>query len=114
MKKLFVLPLLLFTTIALAAEDLTLTTPITKPSAAKWRLDKLMIDRSAQMFTTVFLEPDTGETLTCTETGAAAATVIGNLNTANLTSNSLQKRAITRAQTTGCLTAGTVTGTPDQ
>ena len=105
--------LLVLSSSAFAVEDLTLTTPETKPTIAKWRLDQLSINRSAPSVTTVFLEPTTGETRTCTETGSAATTLISNLNTANLTSNSLQKRAINRAQTTGCLGAGAITGTPD-
>ena len=98
---------------ALAVEDLTLTTPETRTSVTKWRLDRLTIDRSAAHVVMVFIEPTTSETRTCEENGAAALSLISTLNTANLTSNSLQKRAITRAQSTGCLAAGTIAGTPE-
>lgn len=113
MKKLFLLCVLMVAAPVYAVEELTLTTPVTKPSVVKWQLLRLTIDRAAQQIITVFLEPTTGETVTCTETGDVAAGVISTLNTANLTTNSLQKRAITRAQTTGCLGAGTVAGTAD-
>lgn len=96
-----------------AVEDLILTTPETKPSATKWRLNSLSFDRSAPSISFTFLEPTTGETKTCTETGVAATTIISNLNTADFRTNSLQRRAITRAQTVGCIGAGTVSGTPD-
>lgn len=96
-----------------AVEDLTLTSPVTKPNITVWRFDGMSISRSAHNISTTFLEPTTGETKTCTETGAAADTLLSNLNTANLTANSLVKRATNRAITTGCLTAGTIAGTPD-
>ncbi len=104
---------LALTSPAFAVEDLTLTTPETKPTIQKWRLDRLTIDRSGSLLITTFVEPTTGETRICTETGAAATAILSTLNTANLTTNSLQKRALTRAQTTGCLGAGAVSGTAD-
>lgn len=102
---------------AWAVEDLTLTTPETKPSVTKWRLDDLHLNRSAGTVSATFLEPTTGETKTCTanaSTSPTGAALISTLNTANLTSNSLQKRAITWGQgQPNCLGAGTIAGTPD-
>ena len=54
----------------------------------------------------------TGSSKVCSVTGSTALSLISTLNTANLTSNSLFKRTITWAQSTGCLTAGTISGTP--
>ncbi len=105
--------LLVIATSASAVEQLTLTTPVTKTANTGWRLDVFEINRSASTVRMVFLDPGTGETKDCTQTGPAAITLMKTLNTVNLTTNSLEKRAITNAQSTGCLGAGSVTGTPD-
>lgn len=94
-------------------EDLTLTTPVTKPTITKWRFDSLTLNRSAPSVSATFLEPTTGETVTCTETGADALLTLKALNTANLSTNSLQKRVTNWAIGKGVLGAGTISGTPD-
>ena len=53
------------------------------------------------------------EPFVCRVIGDEAVSLSRTLNTANLTNNSLQKRALTYAQTNCGLGAGTVTGTPD-
>lgn len=95
------------------AEDLTLTAPITKPAITKWRFNSLHLDRSAPSVSATFLDPTTGETVTCSETGAAATALMSALNTANLSSNSLQKRVLNWAISKGALGAGSIAGTPD-
>ena len=106
--------LLLFVpSIAWGVEDLTLTSPIVRSATARWRVEVLLLDRSAPRVSVTFMEPTTGERQICVVEGAGATTLISNLNTANLTANSLQKRALSWAQGTGCLAAGSIAGTPD-
>lgn len=94
-------------------EDLTLTTPEVKFSNTKWRFHILHLDRSAASVSATFVEPATGDTKTCSETGAAALALMSQLNTANLTANSLQKRLLNWAIGKGTFGAGTIAGTPD-
>lgn len=113
-KALIVLSFLLLAVpvVALAVEDLTLTAPLTRPSTTTWRVDSLTLQWSAASVQATFLDPVSGNTAVCSETGAAALTLMTTLNSANLTANSLQKRAITWAIGKGCLGAGTIAGTP--
>ena len=106
------LVLLFLATSAFAAEVLNLTTPVTTPSVTTWKPTQILLDRENQTVRVLFRGP-AGESKTCVEVGAAATATMTALNKANLTSNSLEKRAITWAQGLGCLGAGTVSGSPD-
>ena len=97
---------------AVAAERLDLTTPVTTPSGTSWKPDELHLHRQEQVIRAVFLGP-AGERKACVWTGAAATTLMTTLNKANLTANTLDKRMLNQAVTDGCLTAGTVSGSPD-
>ena len=104
---------LLLPSLVWGVEDLTLTSPIVRSATARWRVEVFTFDRSAPRVSVTFMEPTTGERQICVVEGAGATTLISTLNTANLTANSLQKRAITWAQGTGCLAAGSIAGTPE-
>lgn len=96
-----------------AVETLNLTTPIAPPSTTTWKVDEIHLRWGAQRVDVRYLGSN-GEEKRCAETGAAAVTTMTTLNKANLTSNSLHKRAMTWGQAlAGCLGAGTVSGTPD-
>jgi len=103
---------------AFAEEVLTLSAPETKPSITNWRPSQIHIiaqPAESRTVTVVVEDTITHDTRTCMwdgNTTPTAATIISTLNTANLTNNSLQKRAMTAAQNLGCLAAGTVAGTP--
>jgi hypothetical protein len=105
-----------------ADEQLDMTTPIPNPATTSWKLDMISIARTGKEVRMIFCEPSTtpgvickegGKPVTCTVLGDEAVNLSKILNTANLTTNSLQKRALNYAQANGCLPAGTVTGTPD-
>lgn len=101
-------------------ETLTLTTPVVKSSQTTWRLDRLTIDYTQGSVLAQFIG-NNGEIASAAYPTPApvgslqptGAQLITTLNTANLTANSLNKRAVTRAQTDGYLAAGTIAGTPD-
>lgn len=111
-RALLIFSLLFLAPPALAVEDLTLTSPLTRASTTGWRVQSLDLQWSAAVVVATFLDPTTGNTLTCTESGSAALTLMSTLNTANLTSNSLHKRTLNWAVGKGCLGAGAVSGTP--
>ena len=112
MKKLLMIVCFMLPARAWATEDLTLTSPLTRPSTSVWRLDEFSFSVSSHNVTLTFRDPTNNTSITCTESGAAADAVISALNTANLTNNSLVKRSTNRAITSGCLGAGTISGTP--
>ena len=101
-----------FTMPAFGAERLDLTSPVTTPTVTSWTPDELHLGWQQQFIRVLFLGP-AGEKKTCVWSGSAATTLMVALNKANLTSNSLHKRIINQAVTDGCLTAGTVAGSPD-
>lgn len=94
-----------------AGERLDLTTPLTTPSTTSWRVDEVRMAWTAKLVIVVFLGSN-NERRECRTEDTAAVTLMTALNTANLTTNSLHKRAITHYIGTGCLGAGTITGTP--
>ena len=111
-------PLAPFVGAAFAAEELTLSTPVTKASVTKWRVKQLILDAYPEKHVSLTLyDPATPEyTATCVwtaNTTPTATQILSTLNTANLTSNSLQRRAVVAAQNLGCIGAGAVAGTPD-
>ena len=96
-----------------AVEDLTLTTPITKTSTTAWRVDEIHLSWTEKLVNVVFLEPTTGERKICSVSNDDATTLMVTLNKANLTNNSLHKRAINWAIGIGCLGNGTIGGSPE-
>ena len=95
----------------LASEDLTLTSPIT---SATWRVQEIRLNWDKAFVNVLFKDENTPlRQVICSETGPAALSLMSTLNTANLTSNSLQKRALNWAIGKGCLGAGTIAGTPE-
>jgi len=104
---------LLYSSSAFAIEDLTLDSAISRPSTTKWRVDEVHIYISSQIVNVAFIDPQNiVPGLVCQETGAAAQTLIVNLNTANLTNNSLNRRIMNWAISKGCIGTGTISGTP--
>ena len=96
---------------AVAIEQLDLTAPLTPPSTTSWRVDEIRMAWTAKLVVVVFLGSN-GERQECRTEDTAAVTLMTALNTANLTSNSLHKRAINHYVSTGCLGTGSITGSP--
>lgn len=92
------------------AESLTLTSPANK-SQTKWDINYLTLNWQEAIIT-VKLTGNNGEIFFHSYTGSTATTMMIQLNKANLTSNSLQKRIFTQLINDG-LIAGSVTGSPD-
>ena len=96
------------------AEQVDLTTPITKPTTNYYRVVLLTLDWDAA-YIAIRLKGQNGEfldfiyrdELPLTE----ATTLMTTLNTANLSTNSLHKRILNKLVADGKL-AGTVSGTP--
>ena len=88
---------------------MTLTTPQSvtdyRISIIKFNWDEAKIH--------IVLKDTQGDTITAGYTGAEATSLMIALNKANLSTNSLQKRALERLVTDGKIPAGTVTGSPD-
>lgn len=95
------------------AEQLTLTTPEVVPSKTTtyYRVVRVLFDwREARI--AVVVEGERGELKTFDYEAAEALTLMRALNTANLSTLSLQKRILNRLVADGKM-SGTVTGTPD-
>jgi hypothetical protein len=103
------------------AETVTLTTPITKPSQTTVRLERMILDIETKSITIQWLgtNNEAGSAVYPTPGPAdhpaqpTGATLLNQLNTANLSTKSLVKRVLERLQTDGYLPAGTISGTPD-
>lgn len=93
------------------AELVTLTTAITTPNLTTYRVVGLHLDWDAATIG-IRLRGTNGEIKTAGYQGAAATTLMTQLNKANLTSNSLHKRILTQLIADGEL-AGTISGSPD-
>lgn len=92
-------------------EQLDLTTPVTTPNLATYRVDELHLKWSAERIDIRLLGTN-GESRWESYSGPAARTLMTALNKANLTTNSLRKRILNQLVTDGKL-AGSVSGTPD-
>lgn len=113
---------------AAAQERVTLATPIlSQPAVAEVRVESLYLKRnvpdgvavtSNAIIRAIFRETVNGAFLpqgrqvSCAYDGDVAETLIGQLNTTNLTTTSLEKRITTRCQADGKLGAGTISGVP--
>ena len=113
------------------AEELILTDPVVPPTPAtttKYRVSSFTMDLETIVpptlpspppapppepgLVTIKLKSDTGAYLTHQYTGKQAVQMIQSLNTANLSTKSLQKRILEKLAADGVL-PGTVSGTPD-
>lgn len=105
------------------AEIITLTSPIVPPTQSTIRFERIIIDVEAKSVMVQWLgnnsEPGSAVYPTPAVLNPLGALqpsgqqLIQTLNTANLTSNSLVRRTLTRLQTDGYIPAGTLSGTPD-
>lgn len=93
-------------------ETLTFATPVTAPSKLTAKLIRLDLQAELQ-YVLIQARANTGEVVEWEERGAAATTLLSQLNTANLTLKSLQRRALEYLATKRPELAGTVSGTPD-
>jgi hypothetical protein len=101
------------------AEELILTDPIVTPDTTKYRVSAFTMDLETVYavtgdpgIVTIKLKDDTGKYSSYQYTGQTAITMIKQLNTANLSTKSLQKRILEKLSADGFL-PGTVQGTPD-
>ena len=97
------------------AEQLDLTIPITTPTLTFWRVEEIRLRRPSVLLpasVAVVLRGTSGEVLTHLYEGTVAAQLIQVLNTANLTTQSLERRVLARLIADGVL-AGTISGRPD-
>jgi len=114
MKTIFVALFIFIATLAWAAEDLTLITGIQHNTTLQWRVTWMRLDWDSAAVEVNFKDPSNpSRQVVCTETGALALAFMSQLNTANLSANSLQRRTIIWAIGKGCLGAGTISGTPE-
>ena len=105
------------------AEIITLTTPIAKPSQTGIRMERIIIDFDQKSLFFQWLGNNNEAGSASYPTPAilnplgnpqpSGATLLNNLNNANLSTTSLVKRILQRLQTDGYITAGTISGTPD-
>lgn len=93
------------------AEILTLATPVAGPTTNNYRLVSLSLDIQAQSVHMIAFS-DTGAYVTRVVLGQEAVDLMRALNTANLATKSLQRRALEYMANKGDFT-GSVSGTPD-
>lgn len=94
-------------------ETLTLTAPEVQPQivTADYRVRRLVLDVEGAIVL-IQLRGTNGEAKEFLYEGSVARTLITGLNTANLSTKSLQRRILERLVADGKF-AGSVTGTPD-
>lgn len=93
------------------AEILTLSTPVTSPTITNYKLVALSFDIEAQSIS-MTAKSNTGSYLSRVINGAVAVTLMNQLNTANLSVKSLQRRVLEYMAMQGDFT-GSVIGLPD-
>jgi len=129
MKRLLV-GIMLFFTISLSAQErIVLDTPIlvvSDPGVAKWRVCSLTLERIPAGIKIRLCECNDTGAFIVNENGAfvgrsvsfeygdnpTTASMLSSLNTANLSTKSLERRIIERLQVDGKLKTGTISGTP--
>lgn len=92
-------------------EQFDLTSPIVGPSRSSYKIATVLLDW-AQAVIRVDLVGNDAVPLTVVYTGPEATALMTALNTANLTTNSLYRRVLTKLATDGKIPAGSVSGTP--
>ena len=93
------------------SEQLDLSAPIVPPSITSYRVTVLHLDWNAPSVK-VGLTGSDGSAPIFSYAGNEASALMTVLNTANLSTTSLQKRVLQKLTTDGKLPAGSVTGTP--
>ena len=93
------------------SEALVLTTPVAK-NTTSYRVACLRLQRLPRPVIIVDVLSDQGDAVTQVYEGETARTLLNQLNTLNLTNNSLEHRILDRLATDGVIGAGTVSGTP--
>jgi hypothetical protein len=88
------------------------TTPTTHPQTSSWRVDALVL-HWADQYLRIIVRSDDGRVIDHAYSGAQATTLMIALNKANLTTNSLHKRALNQLVADGILPAGAIAGAPD-
>ena len=98
------------------AEVLTLTTPVVIPqqTTTGYKVARLTLDPEQQKFLLI-VRGTLGQSIEARRDGSVAMTLMNQLNKANGTIKSLDRRAIEWLQTQpeGAALVGTITGTPD-
>jgi hypothetical protein len=99
------------------AETFDLTDPVVRPSPdpiTKYRVIRFFINQTTnESRLTIAVRDNVGGVIEAQYLGPAADVLISALNTANLSTKSLQKRVLERMAVDGFLLAGSVSGTPD-
>ena len=103
---------LLLSTIGWGQEQVDLTTPETRPSINSYRVARLVLDRLQATVEVTIVAVQTGELKMFEFRGDEATQMMSALNTANLSTNSLQRRILNKLVNDGLL-VGTITGTPE-
>lgn len=93
------------------AELIILTTPVTAPTITDYHVIRIDINRKDQRFL-MAVESNTGKMVERMEVGQVALDLMIQLNKANLTIKSLERRVLEYMASKGDFT-GSVTGTPD-
>ena len=103
------------------AEIITLTAPIIKPNQTSIRLERMVLDIETKSIYIQWIgnNNESGSAVYSTPapidhpSQPTGATLLNQLNNANLSSKSLVKRVLERLQTDGYISAGSISGTPD-
>ncbi|MDO8547857.1 MAG: hypothetical protein Q7R68_10940 [Nitrospirales bacterium] len=92
-------------------EQLDLTTPISGQSVTSYKVLRLNLGTTPPVIDWAVVD-NNGKTFSGSYNGAEGAALLSILNTANLTTNSLIKRVMTKLQADGLIPSGTVSGMP--
>lgn len=93
------------------AENITLATPVARPSITSYRVTDLYLSFGGQKIV-ITLTNDVGETLRHSVVGSTAVDLMKALNKANLSTKSLQRRVLELLIADGVI-EGTISGTVD-
>lgn len=107
--------LLLVASVPKAQESVTLTSPASVGTRSTWEVNYLHIDLKPSVRISVEVVDNLGNVVRDEHTSTTAvtgATLLNQLNTVNLTTNSLMKRLLTHLQGEGKIGAGSVVGSP--
>ncbi len=95
-----------------AAEQVNLTTPITKPPINSYKIDSIVLNVTGATITIVLIDTASGEKPVFSYYGTTATDLMKTLNKTDLSIKSLQKRIFERLIADGKI-AGTISGVPD-
>jgi hypothetical protein len=94
------------------AEQINLTTPVQPPALTYYQVREIRMNRDDGSSIYVRLRGTNGESFDRLYEGAAALALINQLNTANLSTQSLERRILLRLIADGVV-SGTISGAPD-